>query len=132
MWHLSGKGGEQTKDVLLLDVAPLSIGTEVEGGLFVKVIERNTVIPTKKPDEFTTVEDNQVMVKVIALDGNRIKLSRKAVLREQQGETGGENSTGGNDRNGQKERSQEGARKRDGDQGGRGRPRRRRPPDNRG
>jgi len=68
---LSGKGGAETKDVLLLDVAPLSIGTEVDGGLFVKVIERNTVIPASKTDEFTTVEDNQDMLSIKIFEGER-------------------------------------------------------------
>ena len=78
-------------------------------------------------------EGDQVMVKVIALDGNRIKLSRKAVLREQRGETGGDggDSRGGNDRGGRSDRSDDGGQRSEGDRGGRGRPRRRRPPDNR-
>merc|ERR1712091_828045 len=56
---LSGEGGEATKDVLLLDVAPLSMGVETEDGLLSKIIDRNTVIPTKKTQEYTTVTDNQ-------------------------------------------------------------------------
>jgi heat shock protein 5 len=68
---LSGEGGEAVKDVVLLDVAPLSLGTETEGGLFVKVIERNSVIPAKKTDEFTTVEDQQTTVKIKVYEGER-------------------------------------------------------------
>merc|ERR1712054_77613 len=68
---LSGEGGEAVKDVVLLDVAPLSLGTETEGGLFVKVIERNTVIPTKKTSEYTTVADNQQQVNFQIFEGER-------------------------------------------------------------
>jgi len=68
---LSGQGGEDTKDVVLIDVAPLSLGTETDGGLFVKVIDRGSVIPAKKTDEFTTVTDEQTTVKIKVYEGER-------------------------------------------------------------
>merc|ERR1711934_455534 len=68
---LSGEGGEAVKDVVLLDVAPLSLGTETDGGLFVKVIDRNSVIPAKKTDEFTTVTDQQTTVNIKVYEGER-------------------------------------------------------------
>merc|ERR1712205_252388 len=68
---LSGEGGEATKDVLLLDVAPLSMGVETEDGLLSKIIDRNTVIPTKKPQEYTTVTDNQQQVHFQVYEGER-------------------------------------------------------------
>merc|ERR1711934_628058 len=68
---LSGEGGDAVKDVVLLDVAPLSLGTETDGGLFVKVIDRNSVIPAKKTDEFTTVTDQQTTVKIKVYEGER-------------------------------------------------------------
>merc|ERR1712167_284668 len=68
---LSGEGGEATKDVLLLDVAPLSMGIETEDGLLSKIIDRNTVIPTKKTQEYTTVTDNQSQVNFQIYEGER-------------------------------------------------------------
>merc|ERR1712072_492033 len=68
---LSGEGGEATKDVLLLDVAPLSMGIETEDGLLSKIIDRNTVIPTKKTQEYTTVTDNQSQVNLQIYEGER-------------------------------------------------------------
>merc|ERR1719198_44340 len=68
---LSGEGGEATKDVLLLDVAPLSMGVELEDGIMSKIIERNTVIPTKKTQEYTTVQDNQAQVNFQIYEGER-------------------------------------------------------------
>nr|MBA2599815.1 molecular chaperone DnaK [Actinomycetota bacterium] len=59
----------EVKDVLLLDVTPLSLGVETKGSIFTKLIERNTTIPTKRSEIFTTAEDNQPSVQIHVLQG---------------------------------------------------------------
>jgi molecular chaperone DnaK len=59
------------KDVLLLDVTPLTLGIETKGGVFTKLIERNTTIPTRKAEIFSTAEDNQPSVEIHVLQGER-------------------------------------------------------------
>ncbi|HUB75592.1 MAG TPA: molecular chaperone DnaK [Solirubrobacteraceae bacterium] len=59
------------KDVLLLDVTPLTLGIETKGGVFTKLIERNTTIPTRKAEVFSTAEDNQPSVEIHVLQGER-------------------------------------------------------------
>jgi molecular chaperone DnaK len=68
------------KDVLLLDVTPLSLGVETLGGLMTRLIDRNTTIPTRRSEIFTTAEDNQPAVDVVVLQGEREKAADNRVL----------------------------------------------------
>jgi len=77
---LSGEGGDDVKDILLLDVTPLSLGIAVQGGGFAKIIERNSVIPTKKAQQFSTVSNNQAVVAIEVYQGERAMAKDNVLL----------------------------------------------------
>jgi len=70
----------EVKDVVLLDVTPLSLGLETLGGVMTKVVERNTTIPVRRTEVFTTAEDNQPAVDVVVLQGERERAADNRVL----------------------------------------------------
>ncbi|MFD5711109.1 molecular chaperone DnaK [Streptomyces pharetrae] len=70
----------EVKDVLLLDVTPLSLGVETRGGVMTKIIERNTTIPVRRAETFSTAEDNQPAVDIVVLQGERERAADNRVL----------------------------------------------------
>ena len=71
---LSGQGGEAVKDVMLLDVTPLSLGTEADGGLMSVLIKRGTTIPTESSHNYHTVEDNQRTMTIVSDHCDQLRL----------------------------------------------------------
>jgi len=68
---VTGSGSQEVQNMLLLDVAPLSLGLEMAGGMMQKLIERNSTVPTNKSQDFTTAEDNQEFVEIKVYEGER-------------------------------------------------------------
>ena len=79
---LTGQTSDKTADLLLLDVAPLSLGVAMQGDVFGVVVPRNTPIPTNKSRTFTTVEDNQTTVTFPVYEGERVTCKENRLLGE--------------------------------------------------
>lgn len=77
---LSGEGGDAVKDLMLLDVTPLSLGTDVDGGLMSVLVKRGTTIPTESSMEFHTVDDNQRQMTIDVFEGERSQTKHNHLL----------------------------------------------------